>query len=216
MAPAHQVDKAEARHEISRLIYGYSEALDGGDLECVGEILKHCVIRVPQNDLEVRGAAAIRKMFEDYTIFYEKTGARAHPDVPSAHPHTCHFVANLLIDVDDDGLHASSKSYVIVFQAKDGVHWFGSNGRGVYRFDGKTIVRFTTDHGLGGDHVQGIQGDRSGNIYVYSNPGGICRFDGRAFSTLRVADPSMNEWRLEPDDLWFPGAQESGDTTAHG
>ena len=104
----------------------------------------------------------------------------------------------------------------IVFQAKDGVHWFGSNGRGVYRFDGKRIVRFTTDHGLGGDHVQGIQGDRSGNIYVYSNPGGISRFDGRAFSTLRVADPSMNEWRLEPDDLWFPGAQESGDTTAHG
>lgn len=116
------IDKAEARHEISRLIYGYSEALDGGDLARVGEILKHCVIRVPQNGLEVRGSAAIRKMFEDYTIFYDASGVRAHPDVPSAHPHTCHFVANLLIDVDDDGLHASSKSYVIVFQARPGFH----------------------------------------------------------------------------------------------
>ena len=31
-------DKAEARHEISKLIYAYSEALDGGDLERVGDI----------------------------------------------------------------------------------------------------------------------------------------------------------------------------------
>jgi len=113
------VDKAEARHEISRLIYGYSELLDGGDLEGVGELLKHCVIRVPKNDIEVRGAEAIRRMFEEYTIFYDDQG-QADPYAPGSHPHTCHFVANLLIDVDDDGLHAHSKSYVIVFQARPG------------------------------------------------------------------------------------------------
>ncbi len=98
----------------------------------------------------------------------------------------------------------------IIFQAKDGVHWFGSNGQGVYRSDGKTLVRFTTEHGLGGNQIRGIQEDRSGNIYVCSDPGGISRFDGRAFSTLSVADPSKSEWKLEPDDLWFPAGQDSG------
>jgi 3-phenylpropionate/cinnamic acid dioxygenase small subunit len=113
------VDKAEARHEISKLIYGYSEALDGGDLDKVGEILQHAVIRVPQNDVEVRGRDQICKMFTDYTVFYDANG-RADASVEGAHPHTCHFVANLVIEVDDDGLNAHSRSYVIVFQARPG------------------------------------------------------------------------------------------------
>jgi ketosteroid isomerase-like protein len=110
-------DKAEARHEISKLIYAYSEALDGGDLERVGEILQHAVVRVPANGIEARGSAEILKMFEDYTIFYDGE-QRADPYAPGSHPHTCHFVANLVIEVDDDGLRADSRSYVIVFQAQ--------------------------------------------------------------------------------------------------
>ncbi len=99
----------------------------------------------------------------------------------------------------------------IVFQARDKAHWFGSDGQGVYRSDGKTIVRFTTDHGLGGNHVRSIQEDRAGNIFVQSDPGGVSRFDGRAFTTLHAdPDPSKNTWRLDPDDLWFPGGQDSG------
>ena len=31
-----------------------------------------------------------------------------------------------------------------VFQDKKNNYWFGSNGEGVYRYDGKTIVNFTT------------------------------------------------------------------------
>lgn len=113
------VDKAEARHEISKLIYAYSEALDGGDLEKVGEILQHAAIKVPANDVTVRGADEIRRMFEEYTIFYDDAG-RADPYAPGSHPHTCHFVANLVIEVDDDGRHAHSRSYVIVFQGRPG------------------------------------------------------------------------------------------------
>ena len=113
------VDKAEARHEISKLIYAYSEALDGGDLDGVCEILRHCVIKVPQNEVEARGPDEIRKMFTDYTIFYDRDG-RADADTAGAHPHTCHFVSNLVIEVDDDGQSAHSRSYVIVFQARPG------------------------------------------------------------------------------------------------
>lgn len=101
---------------------------------------------------------------------------------------------------------------LIVYLAKDGVLWFGSDGHGVYRSDGTSLTRFTTKHGLGGDHVRGIQEDRAGNILVQSDPGGISRFDGRAFSTLAAvnADPATGQWRLHPDDLWFSGGQDSG------
>merc|ERR1711969_246823 len=100
-------DKAEARHEISKLIYAYSEALDGGDLAQVGDILQHAAIRVPANGIEARGREAIQKMFEEYTIFYDAEGP-ADPYAEGTHPHTCHFVANLVIEVDDDLRHAHS------------------------------------------------------------------------------------------------------------
>lgn len=111
------VNKAEARHEITKLINAYSIALDGGDLTAVGELLAHCVIKVPSNDLEVRGAKEIQRMFEEYTIFYDEDGP-VDPYKEGSHPHTSHVVGNLEIDVDDSGLHASSRAYVTVFQAR--------------------------------------------------------------------------------------------------
>jgi ligand-binding sensor domain-containing protein len=45
---------------------------------------------------------------------------------------------------------------------------------------------------------------------VCGEPGGVSKFDGHGFGKLTVADPSYSEWKLEPDDLWFPGGQDSG------
>lgn len=103
-----------------------------------------------------------------------------------------------------------AKSIWHIFQAQDSAYWFGSDGQGVYRYDGKWLVRFTTEQGLTSDHVRGIQEDRAGNIFVCGEPGGVSRFDGRGFSRLTALDPSKSEWKLGPDDLWFPGGQDSG------
>lgn len=111
------VDKAEARYEITLLMNAYSIALDGGDLHAVGKLLEHCVIKVPSNDLEVRGDEAIRSMFEEYTIFYDDDGP-ADPYKNGSHPHTSHVLGNVEIDVADDGRTASSRAYVTVFQAR--------------------------------------------------------------------------------------------------
>jgi ligand-binding sensor domain-containing protein len=105
---------------------------------------------------------------------------------------------------------ALDKAIWIVFQAKDSAYWFGSDGQGVYRYDGKELVRFTTVQGLSSDRVRGIQEDRSGNIFVCSEPGGVSKFDGRGFTRLTALDSSKSEWKLGPDDLWFPGGQDSG------
>ena len=97
-----------------------------------------------------------------------------------------------------------------IHQANDMVYWFGSDGQGVYRYDGERLVRFTTAHGLGSDRIRGIQEDRVGNIFVCDERGWVSRFDGRAFVRLQPLDSAESEWRLGPDDLWFPGGQDSG------
>jgi hypothetical protein len=102
------------------------------------------------------------------------------------------------------------KSVMYVFQAKNNDYWFGSNDRGVYRYNGKTIVNFTTKDGLCSNQIRGIQEDKSGNIY-FTTYEGISKFDGRAFTTLSVSgSSSATEWKNQPDDLWFVGAQDAG------
>lgn len=97
----------------------------------------------------------------------------------------------------------------VVFQAKDKTYWFGSDGQGVYRLDGKAIVHFTTAHGLSGNRIRSIQEDRAGNILVKSD-GGVSRFDGVAFRPLAAVDADATGWALGPDDLWFTGWQDEG------
>lgn len=95
-----------------------------------------------------------------------------------------------------------------VFQAKDGHHWFLSGSEGAFRYDGKTITRFTKKDGLAGDGVGGVQEDKSGNLYFSTN-GGISKFDGRSFTTLEQPK-ATGEWKNQPDDLWFPAGQDTG------
>lgn len=103
------------------------------------------------------------------------------------------------------------RAIVSVIQDKKNNYWFGSNGNGVYRYDGRTITRFTMKDGLCGDRVGGVQQDKSGNLY-FSTSNGISKFDGQTFTTLSVAESNSptNGWKLQEDDLWFAGGQNSG------
>ncbi|MFO0784551.1 MAG: two-component regulator propeller domain-containing protein, partial [Phycisphaerales bacterium] len=104
-------------------------------------------------------------------------------------------------------------SYGGVFQDKDHNLWFSGGSQGVYRTDGKpggTITRFTSKDGLPSDQVGEIQQHAPTGDILLSTANGFCRFDGHAFTTLSAADPSKSEWRLQPDDLWFPAGQDTG------
>lgn len=91
------------------------------------------------------------------------------------------------------------------FQARNNDYWFGSDGQGAYRFDGKTIVRFTTKDGLSGDRVREFREDKSGDILI-GTLSGISKFDGKGFVTLApVESKGLEGWRLDPADLWFKG-----------
>ena len=100
------------------------------------------------------------------------------------------------------------KAIFYIHHAKDNTYWFGSDGRGVYHYDGKALTRFTTKDGLVSDRIRGVQEDKAGTMY-FTTYEGISRFDGKAFTTL-VAPAGAGEWKKEPDDLWFVGPPDSG------
>lgn len=105
-----------------------------------------------------------------------------------------------------------------VFQDKDGNYWFGTDGNGVCRYDGKTITRFTTMDGLSHDQVRGIQQHRpTGHILITTN-GGVSMFDGERFVTLpskemspptvplTAGDLKTAGWVLNDTDTWLTGS----------
>jgi ligand-binding sensor domain-containing protein len=110
-----------------------------------------------------------------------------------------------------DTVSETHDSILIVFEAKNQDLWFGSNGHGVYRYDGKTLLHFSTKDGLCNTKIRGIQEDKTGNIY-FNTVGGISKFDGKTFNTLSITRSNSPDkgWKLQADDLWFQGAQDSG------
>lgn len=98
-----------------------------------------------------------------------------------------------------------------IFQASDHSYWYGSDGDGVYHYDGNHTIQYTTKHGLCNNRVRGIQEDTKGTVFI-NTLGGVSRFDGQKFEVLPVVEssPTISGWKLQPNDLWFQGAQDSG------
>ena len=93
---------------------------------------------------------------------------------------------------------------ILCYQDKKDNYWFASKEKGIYQYDGKTLLFFDTTDGLISNRIITIQEDKNGNIY-FDTPEGISKFDGKNFTTLAVLenDTPKQEWKLEQDDLWF-------------
>ena len=102
------------------------------------------------------------------------------------------------------------KNLMLVYQDKKNNYWFGSWGEGLYRYDRKTILHFTTKDGLAHNRIDEIQEDKSGNIY-FNTSAGISKFDGQNFATLNVTSNPDSGWKLNPDDLWFKSSKYTGE-----
>jgi len=89
-----------------------------------------------------------------------------------------------------------------IYQDLKGNYWFGSNGNGVFYYNGKQLKQFTTDDGLVDNTIRGIQGDHLENIFI-ETPEGISKYNGITFVTLPLISAPSNQWKLAPTDLWF-------------
>ncbi len=107
-------------------------------------------------------------------------------------------------------------------QDKSGILWFGSNGEGLYRFDGKEFIQFTTKEGLSSNYVWSIYEDRVGRIWIGTTEG-ICCLDGETIKRIPISDlirpvtdnmyysdwcPKSTIWSILQDKnglMWFGG-----------
>ncbi len=105
--------------------------------------------------------------------------------------------------IKGDTLKELGSSIMVIYQDKKNVYWFGSWATGVYQYDGKSLINFTTKHGLLNNRIDEIKEDKFGNIYFGSAnaTSAISKFNGNTFTTLRAV-PS-DEWKLESADRWF-------------
>lgn len=93
----------------------------------------------------------------------------------------------------------------ITFQLEDraGNLWFGSDGLGAIRYDGRSFTRFTKKDGLCSDTVWTIREDRKGRLWftcvqayqpATTGDGGVCSYDGETFTKFAdVAGLSEND-----------------------
>jgi ligand-binding sensor domain-containing protein len=105
--------------------------------------------------------------------------------------------------IKGDTVKELGSSIMVIYQDKKNMYWFGSWETGVYRYDGKTLINYTTKHGLPNNRVDEIKEDNAGNIYFNGcHPNStISKFDGQIFTTLSALPG--NDWKLQPNDMWF-------------
>jgi ligand-binding sensor domain-containing protein/serine phosphatase RsbU (regulator of sigma subunit) len=95
-----------------------------------------------------------------------------------------------------------------MLQDKTGNLWFGTNGGGVCRYDGKSFTNFTEKEGLSNNYVWSILEDKTGNLWFGTNGGGVCRYDGKSFTNFTEKEGLSNNvvWSILEDktgNLWF-------------
>lgn len=63
--------------------------------------------------------------------------------------------------------------------------WFGSNGGGVYRYDGRSFEKFTEEDGLSNNQICAITEDKNGDLW-FGTARGLSRYDRKNFTTIAI------------------------------
>jgi ligand-binding sensor domain-containing protein len=94
-------------------------------------------------------------------------------------------------------------SITCMLEDKDGNLWFGTNGNGIYRYNGKTLSNFLNsnkhEYNLGSNNqfILDILQDRNGNLWFSSwNGGGVWKYNGKDFKNFV---PSADYYKTNQD-----------------
>jgi ligand-binding sensor domain-containing protein len=108
-----------------------------------------------------------------------------------------------------DTVNDLSNNIMVIYQDQQNNYWFGSWEDGLYKYDGQSIIHYTTKDGLPDNRVEEIKEDKNGNIYINTRKG-LCRFNDGRFSKFNLTINLENNWKLSADDLWFNCYESSG------
>jgi 3-phenylpropionate/cinnamic acid dioxygenase small subunit len=97
----------EDSRQIENLIYCYAERIDGGDLEGVAELFRNAEIVSTAHNVRRTGFDEVLQMYRLSCRLHESTGT----------PLTKHLTTNVIVELDENGMEASARSYYTVIQA---------------------------------------------------------------------------------------------------
>lgn len=88
-----------------------------------------------------------------------------------------------------------------IIQDRTGAIWFGTNGGGAYRYDGRAFSTLTEKDGLANNFVQSMLEDRAGNLWFGTRFGGLSKYDGERFTNFTRKDGLNGDliWTLYED-----------------
>ena len=128
-----------------------------------------------------------------FTTFYHESMSPHQSD----NPQDIHSLQGLLSMLEDS----------------DGNLWFGT-WEGVARYDGFTLVTFTTQDGLAHNGVQSICPDAEGHLWFGTQGGGASRYDRGCFTTFTTVDglahDSVQSIFRDSDGVFWFGTQGGG------
>jgi len=122
-----------------------------------------------------------------------------------------------LISINASGIVATEKKEKLIIPANGNIRciyedvagntWYGSDGDGLIKFDGKKFKSYTIKEGLSGNFVRGIVQDAKGNLWIATNAG-IDVFNGLFFKNMIANEYVENKSATcayidKNNTLWF-------------
>ena len=141
----------DSYHAIANVLARYTQLVDAGDFEGVGEHLAHCTLSSGATGRQWTGSAAITGMYRGAVVVDERGS-----------PRTKHLTTNVVIEVDEAAGEAEAQSSFVVLQARDSsvaVICAGRYDDRLRRIDGAWhLVRRHMEMDLEGDLSQHLVG----------------------------------------------------------
>lgn len=101
-----------------------------------------------------------------------------------------------------------------IAEDKNGNMWFGTDGFGICKYDGKTFTNFTTADGLCDNMIYELKADSKGDLWIGTFNGGLSKYDGKKFTNYTKEAIINGEevsgfYEDKKGNLWF-AAENNG------
>ncbi|RPH31383.1 MAG: hypothetical protein EHM93_13940 [Bacteroidales bacterium] len=95
-----------------------------------------------------------------------------------------------------------------ILQDKNGNVWFGTDGGGASKYDGKYFTHYTEKEGLANNRVYSMLQDNAGNLWFGTLAGGVTQFDGKYFTNFSEKEGLSNScirfiFQDSSGNIWF-------------